>query len=126
MSNDNNFFTSLDTTLHALAKLITAFTHLAAAEIALAKQSIPYILLLLVFLVPLLIVFWASVIGICFIGLQALSISWQLSFFILSIFNIIVLMAVIYLLIHFKNNLFFNATRRQLKKLLGDGDNTPC
>lgn len=126
MSDDNNFLTSVNHILHALAKLIAAFGNLAAAEVALAKQSIPYILLLFVFLVPLLIIFWVSVIGACFIGLQALSLTWQLSFFIVSIFNFVILISVIYLLIYFKNNLMFNATRRQLKKLLGKGDDTSC
>jgi len=125
--DDNNSLISLiNNTLHTLAKLIADLASLAISEAALAKQSMTSILLLLVFLLPLLMIFWFSVIGTCFIGLQWLSVSWQLSFLILSVFNLIILISVIYLLISLKNNLFFNATRRQLKKLLANGDNTPC
>lgn len=125
--NDNISLASLvNHTFHALVKLVTDLASLAISEAALAKQSIPYILLLLVFLLPLLITFWFSIMGLSFIVLRWLSFTWQFSFFILSAFNLIVLIGVIYLLITLKNNLFFSVTRKQIKKLMANEENIAC
>jgi uncharacterized membrane protein YqjE len=126
-SDDNkNWLSTISKNFFVFTEIIKDVTHLAISEAKLAKQSVGYILLLSIFLLPLLIFFWGSVIFSFFIILQWFSLSWLASFFILSFFNMIVLAGVIYTLFNFKNNFFFNATRRQLKNFISNEKDASC
>jgi hypothetical protein len=103
---------------YSFRKLVSDLASLLMTETVLAKKSIMYMGMLFFILAPLLMIMWLSVLGLCFIGLLFLSLSWQLSFVILSAFNLIVLSAVVYFLIKLKNNLLFSATRQQIKKIV--------
>lgn len=124
--DDKNWLSRVSKNFFIFTEIIRDVTYLAISEAKLAKQSVVYVLLLLVFLLPLLVFFWGSLIFSFFILLQWLSLSWQASFFILSFFNMIILVSVIYILLNLKNNFFFSATRRQLKNFISNERDTSC
>ena len=126
IDNNEGWVSTLNKSFFIFFDLLKNIANLAILEARLAKKSIGYILLLLVFLLPLLMVFWGSVIFSFFMLLRFLSVSWQVSFFILSIFNMIILVGVIFALLNLKNNLFFSITRKQLNNFSGSERDPLC
>ncbi len=126
MANNNSLTYLMSNAFNAFIKLVADFYSLMMTEAILARQSIKHIVLLLIILIPLLITFWFSLIGLFFIILQWFSFSWQFSILALSLFNLILLISVIYTLISLKNSLFFSETRHQLKKLIHSEENKSC
>lgn len=105
----------LSNLLIAYINRLTDLIHLAGLEAKLAVKTLVNIIILIFIMIIFLISTWLCFLFLVFSYLISLHLSWVFSAFILTLLNIILFAVVCLFILKIKKNLFFPATRKQLK-----------
>lgn len=100
-------------------KTITDLALLASTEARLAGESIIKIIQLIVIIKILAIITWLSLCGAVAFYVVSLNFSWIVAFLAVAGLNLIALVLAYLMQLKLKKNLYFPATRRQLRSSVG-------
>ncbi len=114
---------SLNTTIKNIAqtffKTLADIANLASAEAILAGKSLITIIQLTVIIKLLAIITWLSICGALAFYLASLQLSWAVVFLAIAALNFIALLCSYLMQLKLRKNLYFPATRRQLRRSVG-------
>ena len=118
MENENS--SSLTGLIKNLAstffKLVSDMTRLAKMEAELAGKSLVNIIILTFLLGSLLTSTWLCISALIAFALVSLQLGWLVSLAIVTLLNILLMVAIVVVIVSKKKNLSFPATRRQLQR----------
>jgi uncharacterized membrane protein YqjE len=92
---------------------------LFSLEVKLAGKSLAILLILIALIALLLISAWLSLLGAVIVWLMHFHINLSLSLLLMSAFNFILALAIVYSIIKISTNLQFKETRKQLEMIRG-------
>ncbi len=112
-----SIFAIIKNVAQSFFKLVIDLKNLAAAEAKLAMQSLVNLIILAVVGLLLAITTWICILAMVVASLVSIHVSWLSSFFVVALLNVLALCIVGLYIVRMKNNLTFQATRRQLRSL---------